>query len=814
MSPTKSDDLRPPEGIPEGLDRVPVIPLSSAVLFPGSVLSLQVATSKSLEALRSLAEGETLVGAFVQSRGDNDAPRPGDLCRTGVLATVVQKLAIAPGRVQLFLQGRARIRADEFIQAGPLLEARVWLAPRVEPPDAETATRLVEKAGYLFEKLVESDARYGSELVGVIRSNLASGAEIVADLLSTSIHANVEEKQSLLEALDPLERLEKVIRLMQKDLSRAVIDRDVERQTQLSINRRERERYLREQLRVIQDELGDTPLENEVDSYVERIDKLPLEDDQRLQLRREIQRLSLLSPGSSDYAVIRGHLDTVLQMPWTESTEDQLDVERAAQLLETNHHGLREVKDRVLEFLSVLKLKGDLKGPILCFVGPPGVGKTSLGKSIAGALGRKFVRLSVGGVTDESEIRGHRKTYVGAMPGKLVHSYIQVGTHNPLVMIDEIDKIGKDFRGDPASALLEVLDPQQNSSFTDRYLEVPFDLSRTLFITTANVLDDIPPALRDRLEVIRLAGYDETEKLQIAKRHLMPAILADHGLTPAYLEIDDEAMSSIIRDYTAEAGVRELTRRIASIVRKVARRIVTEGLVSESVTKANLASYLGMATFEHEFAGRAPEIGVATGLAWTSVGGEIMFIEATRMKGSGKTTVTGHLGEVMRESVQAAYSYVRSRAGELGIDETVFTGHDIHIHFPAGAIQKDGPSAGVAIATAIASVMAGRPIRHDVAMTGEITLRGKVLSIGGVKEKLIAASRAHIRRVVVPMGNRKDLTELHGEVRRGLDIVFAERVEDAWCEALMPAAEAGSGRVKPRRAGANANTAEERRASR
>ncbi|MGK2856709.1 MAG: endopeptidase La [Thermoanaerobaculia bacterium] len=811
MSPTKPDELRPAEGIPEGIERVPVIPLSSAVLFPGSVLSLQVSSGKSLEALRSLSEGESLVGAFVQLRGDHDAPRPGDLCRVGVLASVVQKLPIAPDRVQLFLQGKARIRADEFLQNGTLLEARVWVAPRVEPLDPETATRLVEKAGYLFEKLVESDERYGAELVGVIRSNLSSGAETVADLLSTFVQANVDDKQSLLEALDPLERLEKVIRLMQKDLSRASIDRDVERQTQLSINRRERERYLREQLRVIQDELGDTPADNEVDSYVERIDKLPLDDDHRLQLRREIQRLSLLSPGSSDYAVIRGHLDTVLQMPWTEATEDRLDIERAEELLDENHHGLREVKDRVLEFLSVLKLKGDLKGPILCFAGPPGVGKTSLGKSIADALGRKFVRLSVGGVTDESEIRGHRKTYVGAMPGKLVHSYIQVGTRNPLVMIDEIDKIGKDFRGDPASALLEVLDPQQNSSFTDRYLEVPFDLSHTLFITTANVLDDIPPALRDRLEIIRLAGYDETEKLQIAKRHLMPAILADHGLTPAYLQIDDEAMSSIICDYTAEAGVRELTRRMASIVRKVARKIVTEGLVSESVTQANLASYLGMVKFEHEFAGRAPEVGVATGLAWTSVGGEIMFIEATRMQGSGKTTVTGHLGEVMKESVQAAYSYVRSRAAELGIRESVFAEQDIHIHFPAGAIQKDGPSAGVAVATAIASIMSDRPIRHDVAMTGEITLRGKVLSIGGVKEKLIAARRAHIARVVVPMGNRKDLAELHGDVRSGLEIVFAERVEDAWREALMPAAQGESLRSRTRRSADTKKGAEERR---
>jgi ATP-dependent Lon protease len=786
--PPMPDASRPFEGNSQQTDRVPVVFLGASVLFPGGVLTLQVASEQSVETLRNLRDGESRVGVFFQSSGNHDAALTEDLCRVGVLALVVQKLVISPDRCQLVLRGGGRIRAEEFFSSSDRgIEASVRMLPPIGTGDADAAARLVEKAGYYFERLVDSDERYGSDLVGIVRSNLTQGPDEFADLLASMLHLAAEEKQSLLETFDPIERLERIIRYVQKDVGRASIDRDVERQTQLSFNRRERERYLREQLRVIQDELGDTPIENEVDSYIDRLDALPLEDEHRMQLRREIQRLSLLSPGSSDYAVIRTHLDTVLQLPWSTRTEDRLDVELAAKLLEENHHGLREVKDRVVEFLSVLKLKGDLKGPILCFVGPPGVGKTSLGKSIADALGRKFVRLSVGGVTDEAEIRGHRKTYVGAMPGKLVHSYIQVGTCNPLFVIDEIDKIGKDFRGDPSSALLEVLDPQQNHSFTDRYLEVPFDLSHTLFITTANVLDDIPPALRDRLEVIRIAGYDEGEKLQIAKKHLLPAILADHGLTPAQLQIDDGAMSSVIRDYTAEAGVRELSRKVASIARKVARRIVTGDLESESVTRAGLSPYLGMAIYEHEFAGRAPEVGVATGLAWTSAGGEIMFIEATRMRGTGKTTVTGHLGEVMKESVQAAYSYVRSRAAELGIAESLFAEQDIHVHFPAGAIQKDGPSAGVAIATAIASIMSDRPIRHDVAMTGEITLRGKILSVGGVKEKLIAARRAHINRVVVPMGNRKDLADMSDEAKGALQLVYAERVEDVWREALMPA---------------------------
>ena len=494
-----------------------------------------------------------------------------------------------------------------------------------------------------------------------------------------------------------------------------------------------------------------------------------------------------LSPSSSDYAVIKGHLDTVLQVPWTQHTEDRLDLAKAEEILNERHYGLEKVKERVLEFLAVLKLKGDLKGPILCFTGPPGVGKTSLGAAIADALGRKFVRMAVGGVTDESEIRGHRKTYIGAMPGKLIASYMQVGVNNPLIMIDEIDKIGKDFRGDPASALLEVLDPKQNHAFVDRYLEIPYDLSHTLFICTANVLDMIPGPLRDRMEVIRLSGYTENEKLAISNKHLIPELLENHGLGPEQVKIEDDATMMIVRDYTAESGVRNLERNLATVLRKIARKVATGDTQENFEVKAeDVEGYLGLPKFEHEFAERHPEIGVTTGLAWTSVGGEIMFIEATRMPGSGRTTVTGQLGDVMRESVSAAYSYVRSKSQDLGIDDKKFSDHDIHIHFPAGAIPKDGPSAGVAIATCIASVMGERPVRHDVAMTGEITLRGKVLSVGGIKEKVMAAHRANIKTVVLPEGNRKDLIEVPEETKANLSFVFAERVEDVWKEALIP----------------------------
>jgi ATP-dependent Lon protease len=538
----------------------------------------------------------------------------------------------------------------------------------------------------------------------------------------------------------------------------------------------------------IQDELGETNVaEREADTYRERIEALPLSEDHKNQLRREVTRLTQLSPSSSDYAVIKGHLDTVFQIPWNEKTEDLLDLTRAEAVLDEKHHGLEKVKERVLEFLAVLKLKGDLKGPILCFVGPPGVGKTSLGAAIADALGRKFVRMAVGGVTDESEIRGHRKTYIGAMPGKLIQSYLQVGVNNPLIMIDEIDKIGKDFRGDPSSALLEVLDPKQNHAFVDRYVEIPYDLSHTLFIATANVLDMIPSPLRDRMEVIRLSGYTESEKLNIARKHLIPELLENHGLTAEQVTFADDAILAIVRDYTAEAGVRNLERKLATVMRKIARKVANgDGPEHYEVKKEEIESYLGLPSFEHEFAERHPEIGVTTGLAWTSFGGEIMFIEATRMPGSGRTIVTGQLGDVMRESVTAAYSYVRSKARDLDIEDKMFSDHDIHIHFPQGAIPKDGPSAGVAIATCIASVMGERPVRHDVAMTGEITLRGKILSVGGIKEKVMAAQRANIKTVLLPEGNRRDLTEVPAEVKEGLTFIFTERVEDAWREALIP----------------------------
>ncbi|HEX7706670.1 MAG TPA: endopeptidase La [Thermoanaerobaculia bacterium] len=775
--------------------RLPIIPLVSSVLFPGGVLSLQVGIDRNVRLLKTLPDDQNLIAAFCQKTGDKENPRAEDLSQIGVLAAIVQRLPLSSDRYQLFLQGRQRVELVQMLQNEPYFEAQLReVAPRPISRSVKTE-QLMNRALSLFAKLVESDTKYSSELLNILRMNMSEGPDSFGDLLSSFVNFPLEEKQLLLETVNPIERIELLNDWIQRDLGRASVDRDLQRQIQTSIDRRERESYLREQLRIIQDELGETNVsEREADTYRDRIEALPLAEDHLQQLRREVTRMGQLSPASSDYAVIKGHLDTILQLPWTAHTDDRLDLVAAEEILDRRHHGLDKVKERVLEFLAVLKLKGDLKGPILCFVGPPGVGKTSLGAAIADALGRKFVRMAVGGVTDESEIRGHRKTYIGAMPGKLVSSYIQIGVNNPLVMIDEIDKIGKDFRGDPASALLEVLDPKQNHAFVDRYLEIPFDLSHTLFICTANVLDMVPGPLRDRMEVIRLSGYTENEKLAIARDHLIPELLENHGLTAEQVELHDQAILLIIRDYTGESGVRGLERSLATVLRKIARKVAGGEAAPENATGApayqvgveDVETYLGLPKFEHEFAERHPEIGVTTGLAWTSFGGEIMFIEATRMPGNGRTTVTGQLGDVMRESVQAAYSYVRSKAHELDIEDRRFSEQDIHIHFPAGAIPKDGPSAGVAIATCIASVMGERPVRHDVAMTGEITLRGKVLSVGGVKEKVMAAHRANVKTVVLPEGNRKDLQEVPEETRKALRFVFAERVEDAWSEALIP----------------------------
>jgi ATP-dependent Lon protease len=587
---------------------------------------------------------------------------------------------------------------------------------------------------------------------------------------------------------DPIQRLRELVPLLSREIQVLELTQKIQEQARQELDKAQREFILRQQLREIQKELGETP-EAEIEELRQKIEEAGMPEEVKEVALRELDRLSKMHPAAAEYTVSRTYIDWLISLPWNKVTEDNLDIAHAKKVLDEDHYDLDDVKERLLEFLAVRKLKQDTKGPILCFVGPPGVGKTSLGQSIARALGRKFVRISLGGVRDEAEIRGHRRTYVGALPGRIIQGLRQAGTKNPVFMLDEVDKLGFDFRGDPAAALLEVLDPEQNHTFVDHYLDVPFDLSQVLFICTANITDTIPPALLDRMEVIRLPGYSHEEKLQIAKRYLVPRNLKEHGLTQDHIEFTDEALSVIIKQYTREAGVRNLSREIANICRKVARRVAEGNTEKVVVTPENVAEFLGPPKFLEEIAERRPQVGVATGLAWTPFGGSVLFVETTKMPGKGSLIITGHLGEIMKESAQAALSYVRSRSEQLGIPEDFFSKHDIHIHVPAGAIPKDGPSAGITMATALASLATGRPVRHNVAMTGEITLTGRVLPVGGIKEKVLAAKEAGITEIILPAQNEKDLVEIPEHIRNALRFHFVENMDEVLELALQPAPE-------------------------
>src|SRR3954447_14660452 len=760
---------------------LPVVPLRETVVLPMTVAPLGVGRTVSIEAINRALAGDRMVLLLLQ-RGDAEEPSPDDLQRIGTVA-IIRQMAKAPTGMRVLVEGIVRARAEFLHNDRGFVRALLKPLPETAKHSIDVDAR-VRRLQELVDKALSLATGLSPDIKTLVMS-IDDPLRIVY-VLASLLDMKAEDKQRLLEENDIAVKLDAISMVLSREIEVLELKGKIESKAEKEMTDAQRQYVLRQQMKAIQNELGEG--DGESAELRKRVAEAGLPESVATVANREVDRLERMTPASPEYQMIRTYVDWILDVPWDKPTEDRLDPVEARKVLDADHYDLDKVKERIVEYLAVRKLKGDLKGPILCFVGPPGVGKTSLGAAIADALGRKFVRMAVGGVTDESEIRGHRKTYIGAMPGKLIQSYIQVGVNNPLIMIDEIDKIGKDFRGDPASALLEVLDPKQNHAFVDRYLEIPYDLSHTLFIATANVLDGIPGPLRDRMEVIRLAGYTENEKLQIAKKHLIAELLENHGLDKSQVTIDDDVVLAVIRDYTAEAGVRNLERKLATIMRKIARKVAsgTETVEKYEVKTADVEPYLGLPAFEHEFAERHPEIGVTTGLAWTSFGGEIMFIEATRMPGSGRTTVTGQLGDVMRESVSAAYSYVRSKAKDLNIEDRLFNEFDIHIHFPAGAIPKDGPSAGVAIASCIASVMGERPVRHDVAMTGEITLRGKVLSVGGIKEKVMAAQRANIKTVVLPEGNRKDLTEVPEEVKQGLTFVFAERVEDVWKEALIP----------------------------
>ncbi len=629
----------------------------------------------------------------------------------------------------------------------------------------------------IFQKVVEMAPQLPGELA-IMAMNVEDPSAL-ADLVASILNIPLEEKQGILETLNAKERLEKVNFLLSKELSVLELGSKIQSQVREGIDKSQRDYYLREQLKAIQKELGEKDERTlEVEELRKRLTAARLPSEALKEAQRELDRLSKMSPGAPEYTVVRTYLDWLIELPWGVSTEDNLDIAQAQKILDDDHYDLEKVKKRILEYLAVRKLKADMKGPILCFYGPPGTGKTSLGKSIARALGRKFIRMSLGGVRDEAEIRGHRRTYIGALPGRIIQGIRKAGSHNPVFMLDEVDKLGMDFRGDPSSALLEVLDPEQNYAFSDHYLEVPFDLSKVLFIATANLLDPIPPALRDRMEVLDLPGYTEEEKLGIAEKYLIPKQLQSHGLTPDHLKFESEAIRRIIRDYTREAGVRNLEREIANICRGVARKVAEGQGGLTAIRPQEVLSYLGPAKFFSEVAERTSVAGVATGLAWTATGGDILFVEATHMKGQKGFNLTGQLGEVMKESAQAALSYIRSKARALGIPEGFFNRQDIHIHVPAGAIPKDGPSAGVTMFTALTSLLTGRPVRSDVAMTGEITLRGLVLPVGGIKEKVLAAKRAGIRTLILPKPNEKDLEEVPVPVRNGLRFHFVQRMDE------------------------------------
>ncbi len=763
--------------------KMPIIPLASTIVFPRMIVNIQVVRSRNLKLIEDTHIDE-IIGLVLQEDASLENPPVEQLSRIGVAARVVNKIVVGPTTVQVILLGVRRFEIQEFAKIDPYLVAKVAC---IDPREVESvdSSMLMARALTLLENLTVVDARIPSEINNLIRNNL-KGPGGLADQLATHVNLNLSERKEILTTIDAMTRLKAAIRILERAIKRANVGQEIESTTKETINRAQREYYLREQIKTIKRELGESS-ENEAETLKlrERLESAKLPERPRQEAEKEIDRLELVSPASAEYGVIRTYLDWILDLPWSKSSTDRIDLKQAQRLLDRDHFGLDKVKTRIVEYLAVRKLNPDLKGSILCFYGPPGVGKTSLGRSIADAMGRQFVRMSVGGMRDEAEIRGHRRTYVGAMPGKILQSLKRAGTHNPLFMIDEIDKIGMDVRGDPASALLEVLDPEQNNSFVDLYLDLPFDLSKVMFITTANRLDTTPPALRDRMEIIEMPGYIEEEKIEIARRHLLPRLISDHGLDGASVDITDDAVKEIIRSYTSEAGLRRLEQQFSAILRKLARE-VAEGKTRNKVIDADaLEKFLGPIEFLSELPLHEDEIGIVTGLAWTPYGGEILIVEATRMSGKGGVRITGQLGDVMRESAQAAMSYVQSQAEALGIDPEEFQRFDIHIHIPAGAIPKDGPSAGVTMTLALASLMTGRPVRHDLAMTGEITLRGRVLPVGGVREKILAAHRIGIRRVILPERNRKDLVDIPARIQKELKLVWVEEISEVLEAALV-----------------------------
>ncbi len=767
--------------VPEVL---PILPLRGVVIFPSAIVPLLISRGTSLKLVEDCIDGERMLGLIAQKNPEEESPAPSGLYSRGTAGRILKILKYPDGSVRILVQGLRRLEIHEYTQRHPYFRARVSLLSDVYEASKDLEAVQANMVNQ-FSKFVSMIPYLPDELQVVVMNIKDPGK--VTDLVASNLNISLEEKQDLINTVDVKQRLEKLSAILNREIELLELGHKIQSQVQTELNKNQKEFYLRQQMKAIQKELGEgDPRGSEVEELKRRIDDAGMPEEAQKTADNELERLKIIPPESAEHTVVRTYLEWLVNLPWSKSTDDNLDIPHARTVLDEDHYDLEKIKDRILEYLAVRKLKRDSKGPILCFVGPPGTGKTSLGRSIARAVGRKFQRISLGGVRDEAEIRGHRRTYIGALPGRVIQALRNAGSNNPLFMLDEIDKLGMDFRGDPASALLEVLDPEQNSTFVDHYLDIPFDLSKMMFITTANYLEPVPPALRDRMEVIELAGYTEEEKLEIAKRHLIPKQRTENGLTEENVELTDEGLQAIIRSYTREAGLRNLEREIGRVCRKVARG-VTEGKTDRIVvTPEKVREYLGPERFFSEIAERLQDPGVATGLAWTPNGGEILFIEATRMSGKKGLTLTGHLGEVMKESVQAALSFIRSRAEKLGIPADFFEQSDLHVHVPAGAIPKDGPSAGVAMAVALVSLLTGRVVRHDLAMTGEITLRGKVLPVGGIKEKVLAAKRAGISTVILPKRNETDLEELSDDVRREMKFQFVESIDEALGVALEP----------------------------
>jgi ATP-dependent Lon protease len=759
----------------------PVLPLRDIVVFPHMIVPLFVGREKSIKALEEVMRSDTFILLATQKNASDDDPATDAIFEVGTLASVLQLLKLPDGTVKVLVEGVERAKVLKYTDRSDYYEAdaSVLVDDVGERVEAEAMARSVVTE---FENYVKLNKKVSPEVVGVIQQ-IEDYARL-ADTVASHLAVKIPDKQDILETPTVTQRLEKVLGLMESEISVLQVEKRIRTRVKRQMEKTQREYYLNEQMKAIQKELGDEEGKDELQELEDKIKKTKLSKEAREKATHELKKLRQMSPMSAEATVVRNYLDWLLSIPWNKKSKVKKDLHLAEQILDNDHYGLEKVKERIVEYLAVQQRANKLTGPILCLVGPPGVGKTSLGKSIARATGREFVRVSLGGVRDEAEIRGHRRTYIGSMPGKVIQSMRKAKTSNPLFLLDEVDKMGADFRGDPSSALLEVLDPEQNHTFNDHYLEVDYDLSNVMFITTANTLN-IPPPLMDRMEIIRIAGYTEDEKVEIARKHLIPHAVTKHGLKEVEWSIDDEALLTLIRRYTREAGVRNLERELSTLIRKAVKELMTSKKKSITVTAESLGDYLGVPKFRHGEIESEDLIGMVTGLAWTDVGGELLTIEGVMMPGKGKMTVTGNLRDVMKESISAAASYVRSRAVAFGIEPPLFDKRDIHVHVPEGATPKDGPSAGVAMVTAIVSVMTGIPVRRDVAMTGEITLRGRVLPIGGLKEKLLAASRGGMKTVLIPEENAKDLVEISDTIKKGLEIIPVQRMDEVLERALV-----------------------------